>query len=159
MRCYRVSLLASWAIFLMLITCCNVVIAQQEAPGVMVFKKHDAPVRALAFSSDGKTLATGGDDKMIYLWNLNTGELTGSIQQYFPVKALSFTADDNILAACGNDIKLIDRQGKLIRTYSGYTTNIWSFSYNKPTQQIAAGSYAKTIRVWNFITGNAVLIA
>jgi WD40 repeat protein len=151
-------LLASWAIFLMLITCCNVVTAQQEAPGVKVLKKHNAPVRALAFSSDGKTLATGGDDNMIYLWNIQTGELSGNIQQYFPVKALSFTADDNILAACGNDIKLIDRQGKLIRTYSGYTTNIWSFSYNKPTQRIVAGSYAKTIRVWNFTTGSAVLL-
>lgn len=158
MRYFRISSLATTAIIIALVIGCHTLMAQQETLEVKVFKKHNAPVKALAFSMDGKTLATGGDDKLICFWNLETGELSGSIQNPFPVKALRFTTDDNILAACGNDIKLMDRQGKLIRTFSGYTTDIWSFSYNKNTRRITAGSYAKTIKVWDFITGKPVLL-
>jgi dipeptidyl aminopeptidase/acylaminoacyl peptidase len=158
MRYFRVSYLAETIAIVVLIFLCSNLPAQQETEALKVFRKHSAPVKALAFSADGKTMASGGDDKMIYFWNLETGELTGSIQNSFTVKALRFTSDDNILAACGTDIKLMDRQGELIRAYSGYTTDIWSISYNKTTQRITAGSYAKTIRVWDFNTGKSVLM-
>jgi WD40 repeat protein len=150
--------LAITAIILISVSWCRALLAQPETESVKVYKKHNAPVKALAFNTDGKTMATGGDDKMIYFWSLETGELTGSIQNSFSVKALRFAADDNILAACGSDIKLMDKQGKLIRAYSGYTTDIWSLSYNKTTQRITAGSYAKTIKVWDFKTGKPVLL-
>ena len=59
--------------------------AQSENDGVRIFRKHSAPVKALAFSSDGEILATGGDDKAIYFWNVKTGELKGSIKNYFNI--------------------------------------------------------------------------
>jgi WD40 repeat protein len=158
MRYFRVSSLTIAVIILVLVIGCNTMLAQQETDGVKVFKKHNGAVKALAFSTDGKTLASGGDDKMIFFWNPETGELTGSIENPFAIKALSFTTDDKIIAACGNDIRLIDRQGNLIRTFGGYTTDIWSLSYNKPTQRITAGSYSKTIKVWDFNTGKPLLL-
>jgi WD40 repeat protein len=136
---------------------CCIAKGQEEESVSRIFKKHDAPVKALVFSSDGKTIATGGDDKMVYFWDIETGEITGSIENHFAVKSLCFSADHNLLAACGPDIKLMDRQGKLIRTFSGYTTDIWSFSYHEPTHRIAAGSYSKIIKVWDASSGKAVL--
>ncbi|MBN1143535.1 MAG: WD40 repeat domain-containing protein [Bacteroidales bacterium] len=128
------------------------IIAQQDESKTLIFKKHGQPVKALAFSADDQTLATGGDDKQIYFINPENGEITGTIANSFAVKALQFTPDGNILAACGNDIKLTDRQGKLIRTFGGYTTNIWSMDYNSSSQKITAGSYAKYIKVWDYKT-------
>jgi WD40 repeat protein len=136
----------------------NLLNAQQEIAELKVFKKHNGPVKALAFSADSKILATGGDDKQICFWNLESGEVLGTIQQSFSVKALQFTPDGNILAACGNDVKLMDMQGKLIRTFSGYTTDIWSFSYSNISQQLVAGSYAKSIRIWDFLTGKPFML-
>ena len=49
--------------------------AQSDNDGVRIFKKHSAPVKALAFSSDGEILATGGEDKTIYFWNVKSGEI------------------------------------------------------------------------------------
>jgi WD40 repeat protein len=136
---------------------CCLASAQEDESVSRVFKKHDAPVKSLAFSGDGKTMATGGDDKMVYFWDIETGEMTGSIENHFAIKSLSFTEDHNLLAACGPDIKLMDRQGNLVRTFSGYTTDIWSLSCHEPTHRIAAGSYSKIIKVWDSVSGKAVL--
>jgi WD40 repeat protein len=124
--------------------------AQSESAEVRVLKKQNASVRALAFSSDGEILASGGDDKTINFWNIKTGEITGTIKNTFNIKALQFTADDLILAACGTEIKLLEMQGRLIRTFAGFTTDIWSMDYNAVAHRVVAGSYAKTIKVWNY---------
>ena len=42
----------------------------------MVFS-HDSPVDAAAFSPDGKTVLTGGDDRVARLWDVATGEPIG----------------------------------------------------------------------------------
>ena len=34
---------------------------------------HTEPLRAVAFSPDGRTLATGGEDRFIRLWQTETG--------------------------------------------------------------------------------------
>lgn len=156
-KCWDINI----GIFLALMACiafiCDNARAQEDESISSVFNKHDAPVKALAFSTDGKSIATGGDDKMVYFWDIETGGMTGSIENHFAIKALCFSADNNLLAACGPDIKWMDRQGKLVRTFSGYTTDIWSFSYSEPTHRVVAGSYSKIIKVWDSASGKAVL--
>lgn len=63
---------------------------------------HGAAIRDLAVSLDGQRLATGGDDKLIKLWNATNGaalappQLAGCTG---PVLSLSFTADGTRLVA------------------------------------------------------------
>lgn len=132
-------------------------VAQNGESSVLVFKKHSQPVKALAFSADDNTLATGGDDKQIYFISTTSGEILGNTANSFAVKVLQYTPEGNLLAACGNDIKLTDSQGKLIRTFSGYTTDIWSMDYSSSAQKVTAGSYAKYIKVWDYKTATQVL--
>ena len=133
-----------------------IVQAQESESPCRVFKKHSAAVKAIAFSYDGRIVASGGDDKMIYFWDAQTGEFSGEIENPFAIKALQFADNDNILAACGPDIKLMDKSGKLIRTFGGYTTDIWSISHHDSTHRITAGSYSKSIRVWDFNSGKLI---
>jgi WD40 repeat protein len=37
-------------------------------------KGHTAGVQSVAYSPDGKTLASGGEDDTIKLWDINTGK-------------------------------------------------------------------------------------
>jgi WD40 repeat protein len=135
--------------------------AQDEHGGDVKFilNKHSEAVKSLAFTDSGSLLATGSDDRTIILWNTQTGEAVSTIgNNFFPVKALQFYSDDEMFVASGPDIKLIDLQGKIIRTFPGKTAHIWSIDYNRTTGKITGGSYGKVIRVWSVATGKEVML-
>ncbi len=133
--------------------------AQDDENIIYIFKKHNQPVYSLAFSSDESYLASGGEDKTIYIMDLNSGEVAYTLENnYFPIRFLKFAQKDEILAACGPDIKLMNLDGNLLRTFSGNTTHIWSFDFNAETSIIVSGSYARNIRVWDYSSGEAVFI-
>src|SRR5437660_300733 len=68
------------------------------------FKGHTSSVRAVAFSPDGKTLASGSTDKTIKLWNVMTGKekatLTGHTSE---VIALAYRPDGQMLYSLSLD--------------------------------------------------------
>ena len=126
-------------------------VAQDNDHLYMIFKKHNDAVKAIAFSDDGKYLASGGEDKVIYIWNYLTGEVVYSIaDNYYPPGYLQFARDNKLLASSGPDVKIIDFDGTLIGAFGGYTTHIWSFDYNARSDRLIAGSYSKNVNIWNF---------
>jgi WD40 repeat protein len=119
-----------------------------------IFKKHSDAVNTVAFSGDGQYLATGGEDKSIYIWDFSTGELVYSItDNFYPVKSMKFAPDDELLVSSGPDVKIVDYSGNLKKAFSGYTTHIWSFDFNNNSKKVIAGSYSKKVNIWDFITG------
>ncbi|MGL4462299.1 MAG: WD40 repeat domain-containing protein, partial [Planctomycetia bacterium] len=65
---------------------------------------HDALVYAVAFSPDGKMLASGGFDKKATLWNTDDGKSLRSWEAHGgPVYSLAFAPDGKLLATSGLD--------------------------------------------------------
>src|SRR5205085_2507228 len=55
---------------------------------------HKGEILSLAVSADGQTLAAGGEDWRIVLWDLKTGQQRGTLTGHTDtVSALAFTAD------------------------------------------------------------------
>ncbi|MFO0842489.1 MAG: hypothetical protein U0797_08850 [Gemmataceae bacterium] len=54
---------------------------------------HAEPVTCLAYSPDGRWLASGSDDRTLRLWDGSTGEPAGAWELDNAVKALAFSPD------------------------------------------------------------------
>jgi WD40 repeat protein len=69
---------------------------------------HERIVYSLAFSPDGKRLASGGWDSRIGLWDVETGKLVAGLHEHSSaVVALAFSQDGRMLASAGVDKRLV----------------------------------------------------
>src|SRR5205823_9012744 len=91
---------------------------------------HAGPVMSVAFSADGKRIASGSGDKTVKVWDAHTGQeqltLMGHCRRVYSV---AFSADGKRIAAGGNSktVEVWDAQtGQEILTLKGHTKDVSS---------------------------------
>ncbi|MHC5595673.1 MAG: WD40 domain-containing protein [Nostoc sp.] len=133
---------------------------ENRAIEVNTLEGHSSGVFSVEFSPDGKTLASGSDDKTIKLWDVSTGKaiktLTGHSSS---VSSVGFSPDGKTLASGSGDktIKLWDiSTGKAIKTLTGHSSSVISVEFSPDGKTLASGSDDKTIKLWDVSTGKAI---
>jgi WD40 repeat protein len=110
-----------------------------------------ARVQAVAFSPDGKTLATLRDDGVVQLWD----PVRGVEQRRFPAapgdaRCLAFAPNSATLAVGrGPQVELWDvAGGKLRRTLTGHTNTVASLAFSTDGKLLASGARDHSVRLW-----------
>ncbi len=127
---------------------------------VSILKGHSSDVNSVVFSPDGKTLASGSDDKTIKLWNLTTKKEIRTLQGHSKwIWTVAFSPDGKTLASAGADktITLWDvSSGNVIQTLVGHSDGVASVAFSPDGKTLASGSLDKTIKLWNLSTGKEI---
>src|SRR5207302_2654902 len=63
--------------------------------------KYCENVGSIAFSPDGKLLATGSADGKVQLWDTSTGKLRATLRAHYDVQSVAFSPNGKMLASAG----------------------------------------------------------
>jgi len=118
----------------------------------LVFMQHQQAVRAIAWSPDGKMLASGANDKLLLTWDLN-GVVHTQAQQPATVHAVTWSPDDQWLAvATSNHIAILNALSGAVQAQSTHahskTVTTLAWSPQQPLRLLSGSEDMRAI-VWD----------
>ena len=120
---------------------------------------HEAGVWTVAFSPDGKSLASGSVDKSIRFWDVAKGTQSNRIMEGSGVFGLAFSKDGRVLASGNVDstVKLWDLiSGKEPRLLRGHQKAVNRVSFSPDGTLMASVSADGLVLVWDAAKGSLV---
>jgi WD40 repeat protein len=113
---------------------------------------HEEPVLALAFSPEGKWLATAGGDHRLRLWDLETLQAEVVLPHHTDaVHAVAWSPDGTRLASGGSDqtVRIFDtKTWKILATLEGHSAPVLAVALLADGRAVSAGEDA-IVRVWD----------
>jgi RNA polymerase sigma factor (sigma-70 family) len=121
------------------------------------FEGHQGWVWGVAFSPDGKTLASSSDDGSVRLWEVATGkeqrQLIGHDSHVFCV---AFSPDGKTLVSCSQDqtIRLWEvATGRELQKLEGHQDKVTGVAFSPDGKMLASASSDHTVRLWDCARG------
>jgi WD40 repeat protein len=116
----------------------------------------------VAFSPDGRRLATGGEENTVKIWDVQTGKelhppLRGHKGEVYTL-AFSPDPDGRWIASAGEGSTVIiwdSHKGKLVHTFRGHTGLVCSVAFSPDGRWLVSGSRDMTVKVWDMTPINS----
>jgi WD40 repeat protein len=120
-------------------------------------------VNSIAFSDDGKLLATGDSTGSITIWDLASGKVQRQFAAHHDaIDALAFSHDNHYLAAGSWDktASIWDvRSGTQTATLKGHTGWVTAISFDATSTHVVTGGFDGLINVWETASGKNIASA
>lgn len=117
-------------------------------------ENHEAAVKSLAWLDDG-TLASGGDDNALVIWDLAAGMALRREGHTAKIAAVRVSPAADLIATASWDgrIGLWPRQGGAARFLTGHTSGVNDVAFAADGTRLYSGASDGTIREWDVTTG------
>ncbi|GAB1541332.1 NB-ARC domain-containing protein [Scytonema sp. NUACC21] len=127
-----------------------------------VFAENFGGVLSVAFSPDGKLMATGDSNGNIRIYQVTSGQQILICKGHTNwVVSLSFSPDGSFIASGSTDytVRLWEvSTGHCLKILREHSNDVWSVTFSPDGTLLASGSDDRTIRLWDVSTGRCVKI-
>jgi RNA polymerase sigma factor (sigma-70 family) len=119
--------------------------------------RHNAMVRSVAFSPDGKRLATSSFDRTVRLWQVATGTEARVLRSGDPENsAIAFSPDGtHLVSASSNHFLYLWNlaTGKRVRRIDVGQGHVYAVAFSPDGKVVASAGQDRLIRLWDAATG------
>lgn len=117
---------------------------------------HTGQVLNVAFSPDGRRIATASVDRTVHIWDAATGAVLKTLTGHTgPVNGVQFSPDGRLLATASHDqtVKLWNpTTGTLLAALTGHTGWVRTVQFSPDGRTLATASHDQTIILWDVAT-------
>ncbi|MEU8435817.1 serine/threonine-protein kinase [Streptomyces sp. NPDC029216] len=116
---------------------------------------HEASVESVAFSPDGKTLATGSRDRTIRIWDLATGLTTVVLRHDALIRSVAFAPDGKTIVSGGEDANVLlwkPSERVPFALLKGHTAPVRSVAFHPDGKTVASGGEDGAVLIWDVAT-------